>query len=126
MKHGMPAVLLLVFLLLLCIWNGVSMTSRTDHLREQLDEAETLAKANDWEGTCQVLQESHRDWTADRTLLRVVSTHGLLDEAEVLYRRSLAFAADRNEGEFLADLFSLRAQLFLLAEREQACLSNIF
>ena len=126
MKHCAPAISVLVLLLLLCIWNSVSMTSRTDRLREQLDRAEALAMAEDWEGTCQLLRKSHQDWTADRTLLRVVSTHGLLDEAEVLYRRSLAFAADRNEGEFLADLSSLKAQLFLLAEREQARLSNIF
>ena len=126
MKHCAPAISVLVLLLLLCIWNGASMADRVDHLQEQLDQAEQLARAEDWEGACQLLRESHGDWAAHRTLLRVISTHDLLDEAESLYRRSLAFAADQNEGEFLADLSSLKAQLFLLAEREQARLSNIF
>ena len=126
MKHCAPAILVLALLFLLCIWNSASMTGRADHLRGQLDQAEQLARAEDWEGACQLLRESHGDWTADRTLLRVISTHDLLDEAEALYRRSLAFAGNRDGSEFLADLSSLRAQLFLLAEREQPRLSNIF
>lgn len=126
MKFWVPASIVLTTLLLLCIWDDASMNHRIEHLESQLDTAETLAKSDDWVSARKTLHESYQDWSKERTLLRVISTHSLLDEAETLYSSIIAFAAVEDKGEFLSGLFSLKTQLFLVAERERACLANIF
>ena len=125
MKTILPALALLAVLLGLCFWNSGTMERDSLRWQEQLDEADRLIRAEQWAEACAALNESHRDWTACQSRLRVVCNHALLDDAEALYQRVIAFASVADQAELLADLSALQKQLDLLALREQLRTDNI-
>ena len=126
MKSILATLALLAALLGFCLWNGDVMERDAQNWQRQLELADHQIRQEQWSAAQLTLQHSYDSWTARQTYLRVVSTHAILDEAEALYRRVIAFASVEDNGELLADLSALRRQLDLLALREQPVLSNIF
>lgn len=116
---------LLLALLALGLWNGAVMTAETERLREQLQQADGLVRAEDWAGAQEMLEASYQDWSARQTYLHIVSPHAAVDEAEAMYHRSLSFAGDREGSECRAEIAGLREQLRLLAEMERFHIKNI-
>lgn len=113
------------FLLLFCLWNSAAIADSVSRWQSQLEEAETLSAAGDWEGTLAALQRSYDDWSARQTYLHIVGSHDTVDDAEAMYRRALAFTHTREDSELRAELADLRDQLRLLAEMEEFRLGNV-
>lgn len=126
MKKGLlvPAALLAA-ILAFCLWNSAAMTACTDRWRAQLEEADRLAQAGDWENAAAAIREGYADWSARQTYLHIVTSHDAVDSAEAMYHRALAFAESREDSELRAELADLRDQLRLLAEMEEFSLRNV-
>lgn len=126
MKKGLliPAALLAA-ILAFCLWNGAAMASRTALWREQLEEADSLARAGDWDGAAAAIREGYAAWSARQTYLHIVTSHDAVDGAEAMYRRALAFAESREDSELRAELAELRERLRLLAEMEEFSVKNV-
>lgn len=126
MKKGLlvPAALLAA-ILSFCLWNSAAMTACTAQWRAQLEEAEGLARAGNWEEAAAAIREGYADWSRRQTYLHIVTSHDAVDGAEAMYHRCLAFAESREDSELLAELADLRDQLRLLAEMEEFSLRNV-
>ena len=126
MKKGLlvPAALLAA-ILAFCLWNSAAMTACTDRWRAQLEEADRLAQAGDWENAAATIREGYADWSARQTYLHIVTSHDAVDSAEAMYHRALAFAESREDSELRAELADLRDQLRLLAEMEEFSVRNV-
>lgn len=115
----------LAAMLAFCLWNSAAMAGHTARWRQQLEEADRLAQSGDWEKTTAVIQESYDDWTRRQTWLHIVTGHDVVDGAEAMYHRCLAFAEREEDSELRAELAGLRAQLRLLSEMEEFSLRNV-
>ena len=126
MKKGflVPSALLAA-VLAFCLWNSAAMAACTARWQAQLEEADRLAQAGDWEGAAAAIRRGYADWSAGQTWLHIVANHDAVDGAEAMYHRSLAFAESREDSELRAELADLRDQLRLLAEREEFSLRNV-
>lgn len=127
MKRGfvVPAAVLAA-VLAFCLWNGAAMAARTARWRAPLEEADHLAQAGDWDGAEAAIGESYDGWTRYQTWLHCVTGHEVVDGAEAMYRRALAFAGAGEESELRAELADLREQLRRLAEMEELSVRNVF
>lgn len=125
MKGFFLPLALLLGILAFSMWNSAAITNHTDRWRVQLDQAERLARSEEWMAAESALSDSYQDWTRRQTYLHVVSPHEAVDEAETMYLRCLAFARMEEASEFQAELAGLREQLRLLAEMERFSLRNI-
>lgn len=108
-----------------CLWNGSAIASCTARWRAQLEEADRLAQAEDWESAAAVIRESYGGWAARQTYLHCVANHDAVDGAEAMYHRALAFAESGEGSELRAELADLRDQLRELAEMEKLSLRNV-
>ena len=125
MRKLLAPLLILAGILTFALWNSAAMSACTARWRGQVRAAEALAAGGDWPGAEAALAESYRDWTGSQTYLHIVTEHDAVDDAEAMYRRSLAFAAAREGSEFRAELADLTDQLRLLAEMETGSIRNI-
>lgn len=126
MKRGLlvPAAVLAA-VLAFCLWNGAAMASRAARWRDQLEEADRLARSRDWEAAAAAIGDSYADWTRHQTYLHCVTGHEAVDSAEAMYHRALAFAASEEESELRAELADLREQLRRLSEMEEFSVRNV-
>ena len=125
MKKLLPPLLVLGALLAFALWNSAAMTACTSRWQDQLRQADALAQSGDWAAAEAALAESYADWSGSQTYLHIVTEHDAVDDAEAMYRRSMAFAAAREDSEFWAELADLTDQLRLLAEMETGSIRNI-
>ena len=118
MKRDMlPPLAVLVVILAFALWNSAAITNHTQRWRDQLQQVEELAAAENWRSAADALAESYKDWSGSQVYLHIVSEHDAVDDAEAMYRRSQAFAAAREPSEFQAELSDLWDQMRLLAEK---------
>lgn len=125
MKHILSSVFLLLLILALSFWNASAVTRMTDRWRDQITQATTLAKENRWEEAAEAIKKSHRDWSSRQQYLHVILKHDVIEEAQMMYHRTIAFAQTKADAEFLAEAESLSALLKILAETEQFSLNNL-
>ena len=125
MRKLLPPLLVLGGILSFALWNSAAMAGCTARWQEQILAAADLAGAGDWTGAQAALAASYADWSGSQTYLHIVTEHDAVDDAEAMYRRSLAFAAVREESEFRAETADLIDQLGLLAEMETGSIRNI-
>ena len=121
----LPPVLVLAALLAVSLWNIHHMDAETDRWRAQLQAADRLALSGEWAETLDALWESYDDWSRSQTYLHIVSHHDAVDDAEAMYRRTIAFAETEEITEFHAELSDLRDQLRLIAEMEALNIRNV-
>ncbi|MBE6964087.1 MAG: DUF4363 family protein [Ruminococcaceae bacterium] len=124
-KTLLPPLAVLLAMFAFALQNGRYMGAETDRWQTQLHKAEVFAWAEDWESAAETLQDSYRDWTSRQVYLHIVTEHDVVDDAESMYQRAMAFAAVQEDSEFRAELADLRTQLQLLAEMERFSLKNI-
>ena len=126
MKRDMlPPLAVLVVILAFALWNSAAITNHTQRWRDQLQQVEELAAAENWRSAADALAESYKDWSGSQVYLHIVSEHDAVDDAEAMYQRAQAFAAVRETAEFQAELTDLRDQLRLLSEMEACSIRNI-
>ena len=121
----LPPVLVLAALLAVSLWNIRRTDAETDRWRTQLQAADRLALSGEWAETLDALWESYDDWSHSQTYLHIVSHHDVVDDAEAMYRRAIAFAETEEITEFHAELSDLRDQLRLIAEMESLNIRNV-
>ena len=124
-KTFLPPLALLAVILALCIWNSTAISNETVLWQTQLHTAADLAAEKNWAAASAALEESYADWSDRQAWLHIVSRHDALDDAEAMYRRAMAFAAEKESSEFQAETADLISQLRLLAEMERFSLKNI-
>lgn len=112
-------------ILAFCLWNSTAVAAQTDRWQAQLQQAEALAKAEEWTGTFTALENSYADWLSHQTWLHIVAEHDIIDDADTMYHRAMAFAATEEPSEFQAEIADLAAQLRLLAETARFHIGNI-
>ncbi|MCI2059183.1 MAG: DUF4363 family protein [Oscillibacter sp.] len=125
MKAFLPPILLLAAMLTFSLVNCAVIVGETDRWSQQLTQAEALAASDRWAEASSALRRSYRSWSAHQTWLHIVIKHESVDDAEAMYRRAAAFAAEREPSEFRAELADLRHQLSLVAEMERFSIKNI-
>ena len=124
-KDMLPPVGVLAVILAFALWNSAVITGHTQRWRDQLQQAEALALDENWQAAGDALAKSYEDWSERQVFLHIVSEHEAVDDAEALYRRAMAFAAEQESSEFRAELADLQDQLRLLAEMERFSLKNV-
>lgn len=125
LRPYLPASLFLLALLLFCLWAGGYGAHQADHWQDQVHQADTLAQSGDWDGAETALQESYQDWSAHQSILHILCTHDIMNDAEAMYHRGLAFAEAQEPSEFHAEMADLQDQLHVLAEWGRFRLHNI-
>ena len=126
MKRDMlPPLAVLVVILAFALWNSAAITNHTQRWRDQLQQVEELAAAENWRSAADALAESYKDWSGSQVYLHIVSEHDAVDDAEAMYRRAMAFVLEQEPSEFRAELADLQDQLRLLAEMERFSLKNV-
>ena len=124
-KDMLPPVGVLAVILAFALWNSAVITGHTQRWRDQLQQAEALALDEDWQAAGDALAKSYEDWSERQVFLHIVSEHEAVDDAEAMYRRAMAFAAEQESSEFRAELADLQDQLRLLAEMDRFSLKNV-
>ena len=124
-KAYLPPLLLLGIMLAFCVWNGTAISKVTDLWQSQLRASAALAADEQWDTAAAVLEKSYADWTSHQSWLHIVCRHDALDDAEAMYHRAMAFAAEEESSEFRAETADLLTQLRLLAEMERFSLKNV-
>lgn len=124
-KDMLPPVAVLAVILAFALWNSAVITGHTQRWRDQLQQAEALALDENWQAAGNALAKSYEDWSERQVFLHIVSEHEAVDDAEAMYRRAMAFAAEQESSEFRAELADLQDQLRLLAEMERFSLKNV-
>ena len=124
-KDMLPPVGVLAVILAFALWNSAAITGHTQRWRDQLQQAEALALDENWQAAGDALAKSYEDWSERQVFLHIVSEHEAVDDAEAMYRRAMAFAAEQESSEFRAELADLQDQLRLLAEMERFSLKNV-
>jgi len=126
MKKGLliPAAVLAA-ILAFCLWNSAAVASRTALWRSELEEADRFARSESWEEAAAAIRESYAGWAECQTWLHCVTAHDIVDDAEAMYQRALAFAETEEESELRAELADLQDQLRLLSKREEFSVRNV-
>ena len=124
-KDMLPPVGVLAVILAFALWNSAVITGHTQRWRDQLQQAEALALDENWQAAGDALAKSYEDWSERQVFLHIVSEHEAVDDAEAMYRRAMAFAAEQESSEFRAELADLQDQLRLLAEMDRFSLKNV-
>ncbi len=126
MKKGLvvPAAVLTA-ILAFCLWNSAAIASRSALWRAELEEADRFARSSGWEEAAAVIRDSYAGWSECQTWLHCVMAHDIVDDAEAMYQRALAFAETEEESELRAELADLQDQLRLLSKREEFSVRNV-
>lgn len=125
MKKLLPPLAVLLAIFLLALGNGLIVSRFTQRWQSQVSRSSALAVQENWDGAWQVLEESYRDWSKPQAYLHIVLEHEVIDDAEAMYHRAMAFALAEEPSEFRAETADLCAQLSLLAEMERFSLKNV-
>ena len=126
MKRALlPPLAILAAVLAFSLWSGSAVRADSLRWRQQLEQAEALAQQENWAAAAETLSGSYRDWSGQQKKLHILLRHDVIDDAEAMYLRAMAFAATEEPNEFRAELADLRSQLRLLAELEQFSLKNV-
>ena len=74
MKRDMlPPLAVLVVILAFALWNSAAITNHTQRWRDQLQQVEELAAAENWRSAADALAESYKDWSGSQVYLHIVS-----------------------------------------------------
>lgn len=126
MKLWFPPAVILAGILLFSLWDADQMQNDTDRWCTQLQLADQLAVAEDWNGALETLEDSYLDWKSRWLYLHIVSSRDVADNAESMYLRAMAFAKTEEITEFRAELSDLQNQLRVLRDMESFKLHMIF
>ena len=125
MRFLLPPLLLLALLTGGTLYHAHTVEHLTEAWIASLETAASSALRDDWDSAAERLADYYAGWQSSRTYLRITVSHAVIDEAEAMYRRAMAFAETQELSEFHAELAGLRAQLRLLADAERFHAENI-
>lgn len=114
-KALLVPIAILTAILVLSLWNGAAMESRTSRWRDQIHRAGVMADAGDWLEAETALAKSYTDWSTCQTYLHIVMEHDAVDDAEAMYRRQWPLPLRKNPANSEPEIADLSAQLRLLS-----------
>ena len=126
MKHWLPPTMILISLLTFCLWDAYYMRQNLSLLCSQLQQADQLAEAGNWNEALQILEHSHQTWQDRQIYVHSVSPRDAVDDAEAMYCRAIAFAKTKEITEFRAELSDLQDQMRVLTDLESFSYRSIF
>jgi len=126
MKKGyLVPIITLTVILAGTLWISAAVSSTTGYWQSQLQTVDRLAQQEDWSGAAAALSDSYTDWKSHQSWLRIVTRHDIVDAAEAMYHRAMAFALTQESSEFRAEISDLQTQIHLLKETERFSVQNI-
>ena len=126
MKHWLPPASVLAGILAFCLWDSIHMQQETLHWCAQLQRADQLAVADNWDGALELLERSYQDWLSRQMYIHTVAPRDAADDAEAMYHRAIAFAKTEEITEFRAELSDLQDQMRVLKDMESFSFHTIF
>ena len=79
-KALLVPIAILIAILVLSLWNGAAMESRTSRWRDQIHRAGVMADAGDWLEAETALAKSYTDWSTCQTYLHIVMENDAVDD----------------------------------------------
>ena len=125
MKRLWIAAALLAAMLAGSLVNAWYAQSLCDGLNRQLEQAQKLARAEDWDRAEKVTREVYEDWQDSHFYLHTIMRHSDTDEILRAFRSVLQYLELEEMDQYAAANADLMAQIELLAEMEQASLVNV-
>ena len=125
MKRLLGGIALLLLLLAGSLTNAWYARTFTEGLCRDLDQAQTLARQDQWDRATQTTQTAYDRWQEQHFYLHTVLRHSDTDEILRTFRTVFQYLALEEPDQYFAANAELMAQLALLAEMEQASLVNV-
>lgn len=116
---------LLLLLLAACLVNAWYSDRLSRQLAGQLEQAQQLARAGDWEGAGQLTREAYDRWNSRHFYLHSVLRHSDTDQILRSFRCVMQYVELEEMDQYAAANADLISQLELLSEMEQASLVNV-
>lgn len=126
MSRFISASVLLALVIALCVYTLITLNIHKEELFSSLDVIISTAEQEDY-GTAQTLSKRFDEqWTAfEKMHMRYIRKHQL-DSITMSSARLASLATQESRAEFLAELHSVRAQIYHLWEGEQPIWRNLF
>ncbi len=117
---------ILAVMVALLSWNVVKVDSLTQPMLEDLSQAASTARADDWSSTQALTQQIQDRWETGMHHLRFVQMHDTIDEVTLLLREAQGYLQDQKMGEYLSVLGKLTGRLEAIQEQERVSAENLF
>ena len=125
MKRICIAAGLLVLLLAASLVNAQYIQTLTGGMEERLRQAQDCAQGGDWSQAEDLTRQVYGDWQRHHFYLHAVMRHSDTDQILRGFRSVLEYLPLQEPDQYNAANADLIAQLELLAEMEQASVSNV-
>ena len=125
MKRLYIAAALLALLLGASLANGVYAEKITGDMRAQLRQAQTHAEQGDWGKAEALTRQVYEDWQSRHFYFHTTMRHSDTDQVLRAFRTVLEYLKLQEPDQYNAANADLMAQLELLAEMEQATVTNV-
>lgn len=126
MKRLWIAAALLLLLLGASLLNGWYAQKLTSGMRQQLELAQTLSLRGDWGQAETLTRQAYRQWQGHHFYFHILMRHSDTDQVLRAFRSVMEYLKLQEPDQYNAANADLMAQLELLAEMEQASLTNVF
>lgn len=117
---------ILAVMVALLSWNVVKVDQLTQPMLEDLSQAASAARAEDWTSTHALTQQIQDRWKTGMHHLRFVQMHDAIDEVTLLLREAQGYLQDQKTGEYLSVLGKLTGRLEAIQEQERVSAENLF
>ena len=125
MRRLWIALALLAFLLGASLTNAWYAQRLTGDMREGLSQAQHLAEQGDWGRAEALTRQVYEDWQNHHFYFHTLMRHSDTDQVLRAFRTVLEYLQLQEPDQYNAANADLVAQLELLAEMEQATLTNV-
>ena len=116
---------ILLLLLGLSLANGWYAHRISHRAAEELERAQSLAAAENWEQAQSVTEDAFQRWQDNAFYLHTVIRHEDADQILRTFCQVRQYLSDRDWGQYAAANADLIVQLGLLSEKEGAALDNV-
>lgn len=116
---------ILLLLLGLSLANGWYARRLTDRAAAELERAQALAAAEQWDRAETITGDAFQRWQDSAFYLHTVMRHEDADQILRTFRQVGQFLSDRDWGQYAAANADLIVQLGLLSDKEAATLDNV-
>ena len=126
MKRLWIAAALLLLLLGASLLNGWYAQKLTSGMRQQLELAQALSLRGDWGQAETLTRQAYSQWQGHHSYFHILMRHSDTDQVLRAFRSVMEYLKLQEPDQYNAANADLMAQLELLAEMEQASLTNVF
>lgn len=126
MKQIRIAFSILLILFSITFFHSIVIKAFAEDLSLLLEEAESYAESNNWDGAKTLTDIARQKWTDRDLYLHITLRHNETDAVYSGFCEVVEFIECQEAGEYSAANARLIAELSLLSEAEQLTLKNVF